>query len=94
MQVDGVDKTETSTSEEVKPAAKDVDREAPADGEQEKDAAKAQPEPSTHNLENPARVVPAQEKLISFPQGSRFVPIRPGRTAGILLLKDSSPGET
>ena len=69
-----------------------------ADGQDDKEGDKAQapkpkePEPSTHSLENPARVVPAQEKLVKFPEGGRYAPIRPGRTAGILLLKDSSPG--
>lgn len=87
MQVDEADKTDTSTTAEANTSAK------PGDNDKEKDAVKAQPEPSTHTLDNPARVVPAQEKLISFPSGSRFVPIRPGRTAGILLLKDSSPGK-
>lgn len=95
MQVDEADKADTSTTAEAKTSGKqgDNDKDAPADGDKEKDAAKSQPEPSTHTLDNPARVVPAQEKLISFPSGSRFVPIRPGRTAGILLLKDSSPGK-
>lgn len=92
MQVDAAEKAEASTAEEGKPAAKDSDKGAAADGEKEAPAAK--PEPSSHSLDNPARVVPAQEKLIRFPEGSRFMPIRPGRTAGILLLKDSSPGMT
>lgn len=92
MQVDEAEKAEASTSEEAKPAGNKGDKEVAADGEKEAPASK--PELSTHSLDNPARVVPAQEKLISFPQGSRFVPIRPGRTAGILLLKDSSPGKT
>lgn len=93
MQVDEADKAEAkpSTAGDTKAAQKDDGKDSAAEGE--KEAAPAKPEPSSHSLDNPARVVPAQEKLIKFPAGSRFVPIRPGRTAGILLLKDSSPGK-
>jgi len=44
-------------------------------------------------LENPARVVRAQEKLITALPGSRYVPISAGRKAGIVLLKDTTPDE-
>lgn len=96
MQVDSSDKAE------VKPEGTDGEKESTADGGKEGSAegqAEAQkaktlkePEPSSHCLDNPARVVPAQEKLVKFPEGSRYMPIRSGRTAGILLLKDSTPG--
>jgi len=44
-------------------------------------------------LENPARVLRAQEKLITALPGSRYVPISQGRKAGIVLLKDTTPDE-
>ncbi|KOO53804.1 psmd1 [Chrysochromulina tobinii] len=44
-------------------------------------------------LENPARVLRAQERLITALPGSRYVPISAGRKAGIVLLKDTTPSE-
>ena len=44
-------------------------------------------------LENPARVLRAQERLITALPGSRYVPISAGRKAGIVLLKDTTPTE-
>lgn len=50
-------------------------------------------EPGTHMLDNPARVVPEQEKYIAFPQlNARFVPLK-SSSAGIVMLKDLRPGE-
>lgn len=50
-------------------------------------------EPDTHMLDNPARVVPEQEKYIAFPQlNARFVPLKSSST-GIVMLKDLRPGE-
>ncbi len=50
-------------------------------------------EPPTHQLSNPARVVPAQESLVSFPASSRWQPLRStAANAGILVLKDAKPG--
>lgn len=51
-------------------------------------------EPSSHMLDNPARVVPAQEKLVSFTDGSRWVPVRGAAqpTSGIIVLRDTRPG--
>lgn len=51
-------------------------------------------EPSSYILENPTRVVPAQEQYIAFTADERWEPLRRHpRPAGILLLKDRRPGE-
>lgn len=96
MQVDSSDKAEARTAgtDGEMDSTAGGGKEGGAEGQAEGQKAKApkEPEPSSHNLDNPARVVPAQEKLVKFPEGSRYVPIRSGRTAGILLLKDSTPG--
>lgn len=90
---------DTADKAEAKPAAAEGPKGSASEGaketgteEQKEPKAAAEPEPSSHSLDNPARVVPAQEKLVKFPEGSRYMPIRSGRAAGILLLKDSSPG--
>eukprot|EP01018_Ginkgo_biloba_P031110 Gb_01242 [translate_table: standard] len=53
---------------------------------------KAELEPSSEVLTNPARVVPAQEKYIKFLEGSRYMPIKPARS-GFVLLRDMHPSE-
>jgi 26S proteasome regulatory subunit N2 len=73
-------------------------KEAPETGDEEKkpeDETKP-PEPSKEELENPARVTPAQERFVRFDEGSRFVPAvagMAGKTRGFVVLKDTTPGE-
>ena len=50
-------------------------------------------EPKEEEKENPCRVVPAQEHLIKFPAGSRYVPVKPGCVSGVLVLRDTQPDE-
>ena len=69
----------------------EVDEAPKADGEQKKDEA---PEPSSFALPNMSRVVPQQVKHVSLPDGSRWQPVRPGLLSGMLMLKDTRPGET
>ncbi|CAI5480642.1 unnamed protein product [Closterium sp. Yama58-4] len=54
--------------------------------------AKKPSEPTSEILHNPARVLPAQEKYIKFPDTCRYAPIRKP-TSGFLLLKDRQPGQ-
>ena len=51
------------------------------------------PEPKleTELLENPARVLRAQERLLDSLPGSRYVPISAARRSGIVVLKDTTP---
>uniref|UniRef100_A0A2P2MRH5 26S proteasome non-ATPase regulatory subunit 1 homolog n=1 Tax=Rhizophora mucronata TaxID=61149 RepID=A0A2P2MRH5_RHIMU len=53
---------------------------------------KAEPEPSYEILMNPARVVPAQEKVIKFMEDSRYVPVKLA-PSGFVLLRDLRPTE-
>ena len=53
----------------------------------------AEPKLEAEVLENPARVLRAQEKHIAPLHGSRYVPISAGRRAGIVVLKDTTPDE-
>lgn len=53
---------------------------------------KVEPEPSFETLTNPARVVPAQEKIIKFLEGSRYMPVKMA-PSGFVLLKDLRPEE-
>ncbi|KAJ4841738.1 26S proteasome non-ATPase regulatory subunit 1 A, partial [Turnera subulata] len=48
---------------------------------------KAEPEPSSEILTNPARVVPAQEKFVKFMEDSRYMPLKTA-PSGFVLLRD------
>jgi 26S proteasome regulatory subunit N2 len=68
--------------------------------EKEKDAVattekkKNDPEPTSEKISNPCRVIPAQEKFIRMMEpNTRYVPLKQGATSGILLLRDTTPGE-
>lgn len=52
-----------------------------------------EPQPETEILENPARVLRTQERHITLLPNSRYVPVAPGRRAGIIVLKDCNPDE-
>jgi len=57
------------------------------------DEVDAMPKLDSEVLENPARVVRTQERLITALPGSRYVPISSGRKAGIIVLRDTTPDE-
>eukprot|EP00899_Mesostigma_viride_P015362 jgi/Mesvir1/23827/Mv10633-RA.2 len=67
-----------------------------ADKDKDKDAVKGPekkaPEPASEMLANPSRVLPEQEKYVSW-EGCRYQPVQPGRVAGIVILRDERPGE-
>lgn len=52
---------------------------------------KKKKEESFEILENFARVVPAQEKVIEFNADGRYVPVKKNGVSGILILKDKTP---
>ncbi|CAG8535850.1 3770_t:CDS:2, partial [Scutellospora calospora] len=54
---------------------------------------KKKKEESFETLENMARVLPAQLQYISFPENSRYVPVKKGIVGGILMMIDKHPGE-
>eukprot|EP00854_Cymbomonas_tetramitiformis_P002915 gene2915-3727_t len=51
------------------------------------------PEPTSEQLENPARVVPTQEKYVRFQEGIgvRYVPLKRNPPSGIIIMKDTRP---
>ena len=52
-----------------------------------------EPQPESEVLDNPARVLRTQERHIALLANSRYVPVAPGRRAGIIVLKDCTPDE-
>ncbi|CAL8468543.1 g8083 [Coccomyxa elongata] len=87
-----------STSDAAETAMETDDKEAVKEPEAAGDKAEAvpakEPEPSSHKLDNPSRVVPTQQKFVALEPNSRWVPIHKNRPiAGIIVLKDLHPGE-
>lgn len=50
-------------------------------------------EPEFELLENPARVLPSQLKVISLPEDSRYMPMKPVNIGGIVMMTDSKSDE-
>lgn len=76
-------------AEETVDETKDVDMKENEKKEEEV------PEPNDELLQNPCRVVPAQESVISFltaEEGAHYQPIVP-RSSGYLVVKNLKPGE-
>jgi len=67
------------------------EKEEPAE-EGKKKKKKKEEEPQFEILSNLSRVVPAQLKYISFPEGSRYVPVKKP-TGGVLIMRDLKPDE-
>ncbi|KAJ2767758.1 proteasome regulatory particle base subunit, partial [Coemansia nantahalensis] len=42
---------------------------------------------------NITRVTPLQEKFMRWPADARYVPVKQGRVSGVLVVKDTAPGE-
>ncbi len=72
---------------------KEAGKEPEAAGDKAEAAPAREPEPSSHKLDNPSRVVPTQQKFVALEPNSRWVPIHKNRPiAGIIVLKDLRPG--
>ncbi|XP_065889316.1 26S proteasome non-ATPase regulatory subunit 1-like isoform X1 [Dysidea avara] len=93
MEVDSEKKTDESAEKTDaksvgdKPAA-DMSTTEDADKEKEK-----KEEPLFEMLENPARALPAQLKVVSLPPDARYRPPKPITTGGIFMLVDSQKDE-
>ena len=74
----------------------DTDELEPAAGQakaQDKGKEEGGEEAGSYMLENPTRVVPAQEQYITFDADERWEPLRrQHQPAGILMLRDRHPG--
>jgi 26S proteasome regulatory subunit N2 len=51
------------------------------------------PEPSFHNISNPARVVRLQMRKLSMTDGARYAPIKPISQGGIILFENLKTDE-
>ncbi|CAH8500234.1 unnamed protein product [Dicrocoelium dendriticum] len=72
----------------------DVDTVPPEVTKEEKPDEKEEKEPSFVMLNNPARVLRAQQRVISIPENSRYYTLKPVTQAGILMVHDRRPHDT
>merc|ERR1712179_352371 len=59
-----------------------------------KEEEKKKEEPNFDTLNNPARVMKPQLKVISMSEGSRYQPVKDLVSGGILLMKDTKPDDS
>ncbi|CAG8444505.1 8265_t:CDS:10 [Diversispora eburnea] len=81
------------TTDDKKDTSDQAKKEEDKDETKDDKKGKKKKEDSYEILENMARVLPAQLQYISFPENSRYVPIKKGIVGGILMMIDKSPGE-
>ncbi|KAJ2824448.1 proteasome regulatory particle base subunit, partial [Coemansia erecta] len=64
-------------------------------GADAKSAAKKGRKPTVDSFTvgNITRLLPFQEKSMKWPAGARYVPVKQGRISGVLVVKDTTPGE-
>lgn len=90
MDVDG----EPSTDAKVKTEGDEADEDIIVDDEDEEEVEEDIRARKSYKIENMSRVLPKQLKYISFPTEGRFVPVRPYRgTGGVLVMIDKQPDE-
>ncbi|KAL6045570.1 proteasome regulatory particle base subunit [Balamuthia mandrillaris] len=88
MDVEATKKAEEEEEQKKKQQEEQEKREKEKEKEKEQE-----PEPEFQILENPARVTVQQVRYLSFDADERYTPIKQEGALGIVLLKDSRPGE-
>ncbi|KAJ2646999.1 proteasome regulatory particle base subunit [Coemansia sp. RSA 1250] len=47
----------------------------------------------TFMVDNGTRLLPFQERFMKWPSGARYVPVKQSRISGVLVVRDTTPGE-
>ncbi|XP_015216748.1 26S proteasome non-ATPase regulatory subunit 1 [Lepisosteus oculatus] len=84
------EKEKKEKEEEKMEVETEADKEKEKKDEEKEKEKKKEPEPSFQLLENPARVMPAQLKVLTMPETCRYQPFKPLHTGGIIIMKDTS----
>jgi 26S proteasome regulatory subunit N2 len=95
MEVDE-DKEEKKTTTEEKKTEDDkkkTDEKKAADKKDEKEEKKKEPEPNFEVLNNPARVMRQQLKVVTLNDNSQYVPLKDVSIGGIVMVRNLKPGE-
>ncbi|XP_074109824.1 regulatory particle non-ATPase 2 [Cotesia typhae] len=83
-------KKEKDDKEKDKEKKDDKDKD-PKDAKKSKDDEKKEPEPSFEILQNPARILRQQLKVIQLVEGSQYAPVKDIQIGGIVMLKHIKP---
>ncbi|XP_052784854.1 26S proteasome non-ATPase regulatory subunit 1-like isoform X2 [Mya arenaria] len=83
-------KADKIKAEKVKTGKAEKEAEEEPKKEEEK---KKEPEPNFEMLNNPARTMRAQLKVLSMPEDSRYCPLKDISNGGVILLSNIKPGE-
>ena len=94
MEVDE-DKDEKKGAEEKKSEEdkKKPEEKKTGDKKDEKEEKKKEPEPTFEILNNPARVMRQQLKVIALNDNSQYVPLKDASIGGIVMVRNLKPGE-
>lgn len=90
------DKGTTEVKEEkmeVKEEDSKKDKDEKEENDEEKEKEKKKPEPLFEMLANPPRVMKQQLHVVHLPEGSRYKPLKDVSIGGIIMLKNTTPGE-
>merc|ERR1719447_1940701 len=87
-----VDKKEEEEKKEKEEKEKKEKEEKEKKEKEEKE--KKKEEPTFDTLNNPARVMKPQLKVIHMPEGSRYQPVKELNCGGIVLMKDTKPDDS
>lgn len=90
MEVDEDEKEKEKREEEEKAEKEKAEKEKAEKEKAEKE--KKEPEPNFLMLSNPARVMKAQLKVLTLPDG-RYVPVKDVSNGGIIMLSNTKPEE-
>lgn len=93
---DKEEKKKEKEEKESKEAKEKSDKKAKDDAEKsekekEKEKDKKEPEPTFEILQNPARVLRAQLKVIQLVEGSQYAPVKDVQIGGIVMVKHIKP---
>lgn len=87
------EKKEDKKTIEDKKASGTDDKKAVEVKKEEKEEKKKEPEPTFEMLNNPARVMRQQLKVVSLADGSQYVPMKDVTIGGIIMVRNLKPGE-
>ncbi|XP_041353405.1 26S proteasome non-ATPase regulatory subunit 1-like [Gigantopelta aegis] len=91
---DSKEKEKETKEKKAEPEKKEEKMEEKKEEKEEKvEEKKKEPEPGFDMLMNPARVMKSQLKVLSTGEDTRYCPVKDLTNGGIIMLKNSKPGE-
>lgn len=86
-------KNEEKKSEEKKAGTSSAEEKKDKDKKEEKEEKKKEPEPNFEILQNPARVLRQQLKVVGLNENSQYVPLKDVGIGGLIMMRNLKPGK-